>query len=119
MTTLEQDAPTAARTCDRCEMTIRWTPPGGGSPTPPNWIEIGTCSYCLVCRRELAVVEALEQLGTDTTAKQRAERRSAALIEFEVERSPDRRDGEIARSIRCSAMAVGKARQRLQERAAD
>ena len=117
MTTLERDAPTAERTCDRCEMTIRWTPPGGGSPTPPNWIEIGERSYCLVCRRELAVETALEQLDTNSTAKQRAERRAAALIEFEVERCPDRRDGEIARAIRCSPVAVGKARERLRARA--
>ena len=120
MTTAEKTrtipAPTADRTCGRCGMTTRWIPARKSSVTPPNWVLSGGEAYCLACRRELAVEEALSELG-DSTAKQRAALRAAALVEFEVERDPDRRDGEIAKAIHCSAVAVGKARERLQARA--
>jgi len=108
---------TAERTCARCEMTTRWAPTGRASKkTPPNWLEKGGLAYCLACRRELAVEAALDSAPEESTNKHLAQLRSAALVEFEVERDPDRRDGEIARAIHCSAVAVGKARERVRAR---
>ena len=67
-----------------------------------------------------ALAEALEtptrrgawRLGDEAPA-QRAKIRSQAVVEFEIRRDPDRRDGDIARAARCSVMAVSKARKRL------
>ena len=117
MTTMQQTA-TAGRTCGRCEMTTRWVASGRGPKrkTPPNWIERDGQAYCLACRRELAVETALADAPDDSTNKHLAQLRSAALVEFEVVRDPDRRDGEIARAIHCSAVAVGKARERVRAR---
>ena len=117
MTTMQQTA-TADRTCGRCEMTTSWVANGKGSKkkTPPNWIEQGGQAYCLACRRELAVETALADAPEDSTTTHLAQARSAALVEFEVARNPDRRDGEIARAIHCSAVAVGKARERVRAR---
>jgi hypothetical protein len=115
MSTMQQTA-TADRTCARCEMTTRWVANGKSAKTPPNWVEDGGLAYCLACRRELAVESVLADAPDDSTNKRLAELRSAALVEFEVERNPDRRDGEIARAIHCSAVAVGKARERVRAR---
>lgn len=103
----------ADRVCARCRMTTRWIPAEKGEKKPPNWIERGDDAYCLNCRRELAVEEALEEMPADSPAAGRAKIRSRAVVEFEIRRDPDRRDGEIARSARCSVMAVSKARKRL------
>ncbi len=100
------------RTCARCEMTTRWIPADKREKVPANWIVKNGQSYCLACRRELAVDEALEQM-TDEAPAARAKIRSQAVVEFEIRRDPDRRDGDIARAARCSVMAVSKARKRL------
>lgn len=100
------------RTCARCEMTTRWIPADKREKVPANWIVKNGQSYCLACRRELAVDDALEELGDEAPA-QRAKIRSQAVVEFEIRRDPDRRDGDIARAARCSVMAVSKARKRL------
>jgi hypothetical protein len=102
----------AERTCDRCAMTTRWVAQDSES-VPPNWIERGKRAYCLACRRELAVDEALAELGDTAPASGRATIRSQAVVDFELRRNPDRRDGDIARAARCSVMAVSKARKRL------
>jgi hypothetical protein len=101
------------RTCARCEMTTRWIPKSKKEKLPANWIERNGQSYCLACRRELAVEIALEEAGEDAPAAGRAKIRSQAVVEFEIRRDPDRRDGDIARASRCSVMAVSKARKRL------
>jgi hypothetical protein len=116
--TAELEMPTIApedlaeRTCARCQMKVRWVA-AKGAKTPPNWIERGKDAYCLSCRRELAVETALEEMPEDAPASGRAKIRSRAVVEFEILRDPDRRDGEIARAARCSVMAVSKARKRL------
>jgi len=93
-------------------MTSRWT--NGledGAATPPNWFTgEGGDSYCLVCRRERAVEIALEDAG-DVGIEARAKLRSAAVIEFEIERDPDRTEGEIASAAGTSVGAVRKARK--------
>lgn len=101
------------RTCARCEMTTRWFPKKKSEKVPANWITKNGQAYCLACRRELAVDEALEEMGEGGAPAARAKIRSQAVVEFEIRRDPDRRDGDIARAARCSVMAVSKARKRL------
>ncbi len=108
----ETDADVMERTCARCEMTTTWIPRSKKEKVPANWITKNGQGYCLACRRELAVDDALEEMGTDAPAA-RAKIRSQAVVEFEIRRDPDRRDGDIARAARCSVMAVSKARKRL------
>ncbi|MGI8728201.1 MAG: hypothetical protein ACR2K6_11070 [Solirubrobacterales bacterium] len=107
------DEEIAERTCGRCKMRTRWIVTEGDSDLPNNWIERDGQGYCLSCRRELAVETALEEMPEDAPAAGRAKIRSQAVVEFEINRDPDRRDGEIARAARCSVMAVSKARKRL------
>ena len=52
-----------------------------------------------------------------STLEERAKIRTAALIEFEIDRDPDRPNGEIAKVVRCSVPAVLKARKRLEAEA--
>lgn len=101
------------RICARCEMRTRWIPADRRNTLPPNWISKAGKPYCLACQRELAVEDALAEMGDDAPAAGRAKVRSQAVIEFEVLRDPDRRDGDIARAARCSVMAVSKTRKRL------
>jgi hypothetical protein len=108
----ETDKAIAERTCARCEMTTTWIPRSKKEKVPANWITKNGQGYCLACRRELAVDEALADMGEDAPAV-RAKIRSQAVVEFEIRRDPDRRDGDIARAARCSVMAVSKARKRL------
>ena len=107
----ETDGKVLERTCARCEMTTTWIP-RGKEKVPANWITKNGQAYCLACRRELAVDDALADMGEDAPAV-RAKVRSQAVVEFEIRRDPDRRDGDIARAARCSVMAVSKARKRL------
>jgi hypothetical protein len=108
----ETDKAIAERTCARCEMTTTWIPRSKKEKVPANWIIKNGQGYCLACRRELAVDDALADMGEDAPAV-RAKIRSQAVVEFEIRRDPDRRDGDIARAARCSVMAVSKARKRL------
>ena len=109
-------APPRAWACARCEVTISWLPghePGG---LPAGWVEEGGAAYCLGCRRALAAEAAVAAGPADATLEERARQRRCALIEFEIERDPERPNGEIARTVRCSVSAVLKARERLAAR---
>ena len=79
--------------------------------TPPNWVKENGLYYCLVCRRERAIDEAIAKAGDVSTAD-RAKLRSAAVVDFEIARDPDRTEGEIAKAARASIGAVRKARKR-------
>src|SRR5215210_3194332 len=97
-------------TCGRCEMTSTWTNGLTEGNAPPHWVEEGGAHYCLACRRERAVDAALEDAG-DIGIEARAKVRSAAVVEFEILRDPERTEGEIARAARTSIGAVRKARR--------
>jgi hypothetical protein len=89
-------------------MTSTWTNGFEGS-APPNWAREGRRHYCLACRRERAVETALE--GTDHLGiEARAKIRSRAVVDFEIDRDPDRTEGEIAQAARTSIGAVRNAR---------
>ncbi len=86
---------------------------GERTTLPENWQSSGDGQICLICRRALAAEAALEAAPEDTSQEKRAQLRRAALLEFEVSRTPDRSNGEIARTCRSSVPAVAKARERL------
>lgn len=100
-------------TCDGCGVTagrIDREP----VPLPVAWVDSAEGRFCLVCRRQRAADAALDAVPSDSPVDTRAKLRRAALIEFEVSRTPDETDGTIARACRTSAAAVTRARRRLQ-----
>jgi hypothetical protein len=83
-------------------------------PLPNAWDETAEGCFCLVCRRQRAADAALDAAPSDSPADARVKLRRAALIEFEVSRTPEEADGTIARACRTSVAAVTRARRRLQ-----
>jgi hypothetical protein len=87
---------------------------GESVPMPDTWASSAEGVFCLVCRRERAAEAALDAAPSDSPIAERAKLRRAALIEFEVSRTPDHPDGIIARACRTSVSAVTRARRRLE-----
>ncbi|HEX3324837.1 MAG TPA: hypothetical protein VHR65_06905 [Solirubrobacterales bacterium] len=81
---------------------------------PGSWDNSAEGLFCLVCRRQRAADAALAGAPSDSPVGARAKLRRAALIEFEVSRTPDHADGVIARACRTSVSAVTRARRNLQ-----
>jgi len=108
-------APSTARkwTCEGCRVSAGRID-GESVPMPSNWISSNEGTYCLICRRERAADAALDAAPSDSPVATRAKLRRAALIEFEVSRTPDHPDGIIARACRTSVSAVTRARRRLE-----
>jgi hypothetical protein len=100
-------------TCDGCGVSAGRI---DGEPValPDSWVASTDGSFCLVCRRDRAAEAALELAPTGSPVEARAKLRRAALIEFEVSRTPDHPDGVIARACRTSVTAVTRARRRLE-----
>jgi len=99
-------------TCDQCGVSASRID-GEPTPLPGAWASSAEGKYCLSCRRERASNAALEAAPSDSPVEVRAKLRRAALIEFEVHRTPDHSDGTIAKACRTSVSAVAKARSRL------
>jgi hypothetical protein len=107
-----------------CVAAKKWTCEGCGVsagridgepvPMPATWIDSSEGLFCLICRRERAAEAALDDAPSDSPVAERAKLRRAALIEFEVSRTPDHTDGIIARACRTSVSAVTRARRRLE-----
>jgi hypothetical protein len=93
-------------------MTSTWTNGLEEGIAPPHWVKEGRKFYCLSCRRERAIEAALEDCNEEGI-EARAKVRSAAVVEFEILRDPERTEGEIARAARTSIGAVRKARKAL------
>lgn len=93
-------------------MTSTWTNGLERGSAPPNWVREGGLHYCLACRRERSVEKALDKAG-EIGIEARAKVRSAAVVEFEIRRDPERTEGEIAKAARTSIGAVRKARKLL------
>lgn len=96
-------------------MTSTWTNGLGSGSLPPHWAREGRRTYCLACRRERAVEAALEDAG-DIGIEARAKVRSAAVVRFEIERDPERTEGEIAAAAGTSIGAVRKNRRAIRRR---
>jgi hypothetical protein len=103
--------------CARCGVISRWMPGHERRTLPAGWVKKKGNTYCLSCRRALATEEADAAAPTGSTLEERAKIRTTALIEFEIDRDPDRPNGEIAKVVRCSVPAVLKARKRLEAEA--
>jgi hypothetical protein len=99
-------------TCDGCGVSAGRID-GAAIPLPNSWTSAEGGQFCLVCRRERAAEAAVESAPPDSSSETRANLRRAALIEFEVRRTPDQTNGVIAKACRSSVTAVSKARQRL------
>jgi hypothetical protein len=105
-------------------MAKKWTCAGCGVsasridgehvPLPDTWVSAADGLFCLVCRRARAAEAALDSAPSDSPVAARAKLRRAALIEFEVSRTPEHADGIIARACRTSVSAVSRARRRLE-----
>ena len=101
-------------TCDRCGVAIRYLPGREPSGPPTGWSTEDGDTHCLTCRRDLAADAAYHHAGPDVSRQDRARLRARGQIDFEIERDPERTNGEIARSLRCSVAAVVKARRQLE-----
>lgn len=86
---------------------------GSPTPLPEFWASSDDGYFCLVCRRRRAVDAALDAAPNDTGRDRRVKLGRAGLVEFEVRRTPERSDGEIARACRTSAAAVKATRQQM------
>ena len=100
-------------TCERCKVTASWMSTVEHPELPATWIEEEGGTYCLTCRRERAGEAGLLKAPVDASTKDRQQLRSAARLDFEVARDPNRADGRIAQACRTSIPAVRKARARL------
>jgi hypothetical protein len=100
-------------TCEGCGVSAG-SIDGKSVPMPSSWVRSAEGTYCLVCRRERAAEAALDAVPSDSPIAERAKMRRAALIEFEVSRTPEQTDGIIARACRTSVSAVTRARRRLE-----
>ena len=98
--------------CDRCGVSVRQMN-GEQTELPGGWASSDEGHFCLRCRRERAADEAVVSLEEDASHDARARLRRTALLEFEVRRTPDKSNGEIARACRSSVPAVADARRRL------
>lgn len=99
-------------TCDQCGVSASRID-GEPTPLPGAWASSSEGEYCLSCRRQRAADAGLEAAPIGSPLGTRVQLGRAALIEFEVSRTPDRSDGTIAKACRTSVSAVAKARSRL------
>lgn len=100
-------------TCERCEVTVG-LPKGPDTPKlPVGWEKRGKKLYCLACRREMAEEDSVADIPEGAPAAKSQQLRSAARVEFEIKRDPNRPDNQIAQACRTSIPAVKKARERL------
>jgi hypothetical protein len=100
-------------TCESCGVSASRID-GEAVPLPDTWVDLTEGLFCLVCRRQRAAEAALDDAPSDSPVAARAKLRRAALIEFEVSRTPEHADGIIARACRTSVSAVTRARRRLE-----
>ena len=82
-------------------------------PIPETWDNCAEGSFCLGCRRRRVGEAAAEAAPEDSNRDDRAKIRRTAVLEFEVQRDPDRTNGSIAKACRASIPAVVAARDRL------
>jgi hypothetical protein len=82
-------------------------------PIPATWDSCADGTFCLTCRRRRVGEAAVDSAPADSDRDKRARLRRTAVLEFEVQRDPDRTNGAIAKACRSSIAAVAAARQKL------
>ena len=100
-------------TCARCTVSASWVTPGERHELPTGWIAQVGGNYCLTCARVMAGEAGEAAASEDATDADRQQAGTAARVEFEVNRDPNRADTKIARAAGSSAQAVRKIRERL------
>jgi hypothetical protein len=107
MTAVTVDA--ARWTCAMCGVSVGRI---DGAPVgrPATWTESGGEIFCLGCSRAMAGDSAVDAAPVGCPSAERARIRRRALIEFEIERSPDAPNRTIANACRTSTMAVAAVR---------
>jgi len=94
-------------------MTVQWMIGHDAPAQPAHWaVEDGEL-HCLACRRDRAAEAGTEHLPEDTPLNERVKLKAQARLDFEVNRDPDRGDGEIAKACRSTVAGVKKARERV------
>jgi hypothetical protein len=99
-------------TCDRCGVSTSRID-GKRTALPDSWASSAEGAFCLGCRRERAAEAALDSAPSDSAFDARSRLRRAALIEFEVRRTPEQANNAIARACHSSVAAVAKVRESL------
>jgi hypothetical protein len=100
-------------TCARCDVKTSWMNGTKRPALPANWVKQNGEVYCLGCQRELAGEAGLAALPEDAPIAERQKASSAARVDFEVARDPNRANGKIASACRTSIPSVRKSRERL------
>lgn len=110
MSVSEREAP-RRWTCGNCGVEVRWIRSHEERGLPANWTENHQGPVCLHCQRELAANAATSTLGLSLL--ERAQLRSSTIVDFEVRRTPNRTNSQIASAAHTNVGAVQKARKRL------
>jgi hypothetical protein len=99
-------------TCHRCEVSVGQI---DGKPIelPDWWTSSDEGEFCLKCCRERAADAALESMPEAPNREAKRKLRQTALLEFELNRAPDRPNGKIAGTCNSSVRAVAESRERL------
>src|SRR3954454_11683517 len=100
--------------CARCSVSVGRID-GRRAALPTGWTEAGGRTFCLLCSRALAGDEAMDSAPADSSREDLIRLRRAALIEFEIRRSPDTPNRTIARSCQTSTGAVTAVRAALRQ----
>jgi hypothetical protein len=100
--------------CARCSVAASHMD-GRRAALPTGWTEVGDRTFCLSCSRALAGDEAMDSAPADCSRADLIRLRRAALIEFEIRRSPDTSNQMIARACRTSTGAVTAVRAALRQ----
>jgi hypothetical protein len=100
-------------TCSVCGVAASRSDAEEG-PLPEFWESGADGTFCLGCRRQRAAEAAVDSAPAITDRGDRERLRRAAVVEFELTRTPDRPNGSIANACRSSIPVVAAARRRLE-----
>jgi hypothetical protein len=100
--------------CARCGVSAGRID-GRRAALPTGWSGAGSRTFCLSCSRALAGDEAMDSAPADSSREDLVRRRRAALIEFEIRRSPEAPNRTIASACRTSTGAVTAVRAALRQ----
>jgi hypothetical protein len=99
-------------TCGDCGVTASRLD-GQPATEPSCWTSSEEGRLCLACRRSRASEAAIDRTPTGISRDAYRQIRRTGLIEFELRRTPDHRDGPIASACGTSPSAVATVRRNL------
>jgi hypothetical protein len=86
---------------------------GQPATEPSCWTNSEEGRFCLACRRSRAGEAAIDRAPTGSSSDDYRQIRRTGLIEFEMRRAPDHRDGRIASACGTSPSTVATVRRNL------